>query len=149
MLGGDNEVHRKIVALCLSVLVIMSLVSTTAFAANIADKGTNSTNMARWMNVSTINLSMLYSGSGVSWSGKISANLGTTKIAATYKLYKKNANGTYSLVNTWASNANSDILISTGSAISSKGTYRLTVNATVNTNGIKESISDSLEKTFS
>jgi hypothetical protein len=94
---------------------------------------------------------MSYSGSSVSWGGQVWGNSNTASIKATYKLEKKNSDGSYSTVTTWANLSTvSDLLISSGSASAAKGIYKLTVTAVVtSTSGVSETVSDSLEKTFS
>jgi hypothetical protein len=96
-------------------------------------------------------LSMSYSNGKVNWISQIFGNPGTASITATYRLEKKNTSGAYSLVGTWPGlSTTSALLDNSGSLTTAKGTYRLTVNATVTSNtGVVENVSDSLEKTFS
>jgi hypothetical protein len=93
---------------------------------------------------------MSYSNGSVNWIGQIDANPGTTSISATYTLEKRNANGTYSYVSSWNKSGTATALVSTGSAAAAKGTYRLSVIATViNSAGISEVATDSVVNTFS
>jgi hypothetical protein len=64
-------------------------------------------------------------------------------------LYRKNANNTYTYVDTWSDSVNGTSLTITGSHAATAGTYKLTVTATVTRNGTAESVSNSAERTLS
>lgn len=103
-----------------------------------------------WTTLSTIILSMTYSGGQVNWGGSISGNSNVVSISTTYTLEKRNSNGSYSFVDDWNDSGAATYLDSSGSKTTAKGTYRLTVDITaVTSSGAVETASNSLTKTFS
>lgn len=104
----------------------------------------------RWTNCASIALAMSYSDGTISWSGSIQGYRDTTKITANYTLEKRNSNGKYTFVDSWTGLSGTRyILNSSGSASDTKGTYRLTLSGTVQTDTYSESISSTCIKTFS
>jgi hypothetical protein len=104
-----------------------------------------------WVTLTTLTLNMTYSSGQVNWTGMLSGNSSTTaSITATYKLEKRNTNGSYSLVQTWSGfSTTGTYMLSSGSKTTSTGTYRLTVTAQVrNNSGNTETVTDNLIKTF-
>jgi hypothetical protein len=100
-----------------------------------------------WDNVNNIRLGLTFSGNIANVSGAITGITGTTQISATFTLERQNANGTFSYVASWSTNANGRILTfseSRSPVTTSGNTYRLRVTAGVTRNGITEFISDSV-----
>jgi len=143
---------KRLAAVVLCCLVLAS--STQVFAAAAATAPNSIIVLPQWTNVSTISLSMSYSGGKVNWSGYINGNSNVTKITATYKLEKQVAasNGTtyYSPVGTWSdSTTTSTALLTSNSATATTGTYKLSLTAVVtNSSGVSETVSDALVRTF-
>jgi len=135
-----------IVSLCLAFSASMpAAASASSESAPIGD-GVNQT---RWANVSDITLSMTYSGGAVNWRGIIQGKSNVVRIDATFTLEKLNANGKYEYVDSWTASTTTMKLDKSGSKTTAKGTYRLSVKATVTTtSGATETVTDSLVKTF-
>lgn len=103
-----------------------------------------------WENCSSIALGISYSDGTVSWTGSILGYSDTTKITANYYLYKLGTNGKYTLVDSWTGLSGTRyILNSSGSADGTKGTYKLTLSGTVQSDSYSEPISSSCVRTFS
>ncbi|GHU35419.1 hypothetical protein FACS1894105_04110 [Clostridia bacterium] len=138
--------QKRILAALLSLLCVVG-VAPTAISAS-ADTPTSVGTY--WISLQSITLTMSYSGGQVTWNGLLMGGTTTVGMSATYTLQKKNANGTYTNIATWGPySSTSYMLSSSGSATTSKGTYRLTVNGTVIYNiGAVETVTDNLEKTF-
>jgi len=102
----------------------------------------------QWDNVSKINLTMNYSGGAVNWAGEIEGYSGVTKISATFTLEKRNASGKYEYVDSWAASSTKAYLYKEASKTASRGTYRLSVKATVTGSAGTETVTDSLVKTL-
>lgn len=102
-----------------------------------------------WVNVSSISLTMTYSGGAVNWRGIVQGKENTASIDANFRLEKQNSNGKYVLVDTWTASTKATKLNKKVSVADAKGTYRLTVIATVkSTSGASETVTDSLVKTL-
>lgn len=101
-----------IVSICLIFCVSVPAVAFASAGDNLCQP--------QWANVSSIFLTMNYSGGAVNWTGEINGYSGTTK---TY-LYKA------------------------ASKTAAKGTYRLNVTANVTGSSGTETVTDSLVKTL-
>lgn len=102
-----------------------------------------------WVNVSSITLSMTYSGGAVQWRGIVQGKANTASINANFRLEKQNSNGNYVLIDTWTASTKTTKLDKSVSIVGSRGIYRLTVTATVkSTSGVSETVTDSLVKTL-
>jgi len=140
---------KRFISVVLCCLILLS--SVQVFASAIVKQPDIQIGVQpQWVNVTTISLSMNYSGGKVSWNGVISCNTTMSKITATYKLQKIETSSS-TLVGTWPDSKNSSsFLSSSNSATTPKGTYLLSVSATVtNSAGVSETVTDSLVKTFS
>jgi len=143
---------KRILSTLLGICMILSLVQMPAFAATDPDttRITNDGNQLRWSNTATITLNMSYSRGTISWSGSVLGKSDVTKISVTYTLYKQNSNGSYSKVDSWTdSTTSSTILVSSGSATGTAGTYKLTISGTVTAPGGSESVSTDIVKSLS
>jgi len=105
-----------------------------------------------WTTLSSIALSMSYSGGKVSWGGSIDGNSNVVSIKATYTLDILSG-GSYSFVEKWDVSGTKTWLdssgVTSGTPPTPKGTYRLTVNVTSTTSsGTVENTSTNLVKTF-
>jgi hypothetical protein len=139
---------KRIIAAILCCLCLLGAARTGLVAAEASD-GTSGF-QPYWSTLSTITLSLSYSGGKVNWGGSISGNSNVTSINATYTLYRLNANNAYTYVNSWNNYGSQTYLNSSGSQTAAAGTYRLTVEVTATTSsGTTESVSSSLSKTLS
>lgn len=135
-------------------LIVNILAPTAAFASQEAtfhpvEGVKTSTIVPFWVNVSSITLSMTYSGGAVQWRGIVQGKANTANINANFRLEKQNSNGSYVLVDTWTASTTTTKLDKSASVVGSRGTYRLTVTATVkSTSGVSETVTDSLVKTL-
>lgn len=102
----------------------------------------------RWTNCASISLAMSRSGSTVSWGGSIEGYRDTTKITATYTLYKLDENGTYDKVDSWSYTTTSTNLDKGEDVSGTAGTYKLTLSGTVKTATYSEPISSSYVKSL-
>lgn len=127
-----------IVSIC---LIFCMSVPAVAFAS---DGGIQ----PQWMNVSSIRLTMDYSGGAVDWTGEITGYSGVTDISATFTLEKKNASGKYESVASWKASSSKSYLYKEGSAAGTHGSYRLSVSATVKGPSGTEPVSSSIVKTL-
>lgn len=139
--------RKRLIAAALCCLCLLGAAQATGAVASASGQ---SGIQPLWTTISTITLSMSYSGGKVNWGGLISGNANVAGISATYTLEKLNSSGTYSSVDSWNDSGTNTYLSSSGSKTASTGTYRLTVSATaVTTSGTSENASNSLVKTFS
>jgi hypothetical protein len=140
--------QKRIVAIALCCICLFG--SVQAFASAAEPSGAPPGIGLRWSNLWNIALSMSYSGSEVNWVGQIAGNPGTESISATYTLQRLESNGRYTFIGSWYdSTASSEVLISSGSATTPKGTYKLSVAALVqNSEGSYETATNSFTKTF-
>jgi len=137
--------RNKILAVALCCLCL----AFSAQPAAVTASASNAAIQPFWTTLSSIALSMTYSNGQVHWGGSISGNSNVTSISATYTLEKRNANGTYSSIDSWSFSGSNSWLDSTGDKTTSKGTFRLTVSVTARTSsGTTETTSNSLVKTF-
>lgn len=139
----------RIAAYCLTVVLIFAAVPGVSVPASAESEV-----MPFWTNVSSVTAALSFSGSAANGysancTGRIIGLSGTTHIAAAITLYRKNANNTYTYVDTWSDSVNGTSLTITGSHAATAGTYKLTVTATVTRNGTAESVSNSAERTLS
>lgn len=128
------------------VVCMMLFIGSANTFALAADGGTIT---PQWENTSSIVMNMNYTDGQVKWAGKISGNPDVVSISASYKLERRKANGTYTLVSSWGpfSTTTATYLYNFGAVTTSSGTYKLTVTGTVtSSSGYAESITDSLEK---
>jgi hypothetical protein len=140
--------RKRLIAAALCCLCLLSAVQATGAVAFASDQLSGI--QPFWTTLSTIALSMSYSGGKVNWGGSISGNSNVASISATYTLEKRNTRGTYLFVDDWNYSGTNTYLDSSGSKTTATGTYRLTVEvAVVTTSGTTESASNSLVKTFS
>lgn len=102
-----------------------------------------------WVNTSDISLGLYYESGTVKWNSSIVGEPNTTKITATFTLYKKNANGTYTSLGTWDASSTTLRLTASGSATGSAGTYKISVTAKVTRNGTTETVDNSFETALS
>lgn len=98
----------------------------------------------QWTNVNNIDLYLDFEGGEANCSGLIRALSGTTKISATFKLERRTSSG-WTHVKSWSkSSSTSSLSFYETYAVSSGHTYRLSVTADVTRNGVKETVSTSV-----
>lgn len=135
---------KSLFAAIVSICLIFSMsVPAVAFAS---DGG--GIYQPQWVNVSSILLTMGYSGGAVNWTGEIKGYTGVTSISATFTLEKKNASGQYEYVDSWTASSTKTYLYKAASKTTARGTYRLSVSATVKGSSGTETVTDSLVKTL-
>lgn len=100
----------------------------------------------QWVNVSDIVLTMNYSGGAVNWTGEVDGYSGVTSISATFTLARQNSSGQYQYVDSWTASAKDSYLRKVASKTATRGTYRLSVTATVKGSAGTETVTDSLIK---
>ena len=99
-----------------------------------------------WTNVSEVRPTLSFSGTTANCSAFVQGFSGTTKIAATVTLARKNGNS-WTTVKTWTQTANSTVLTWSGTqSITTGNTYRLTITANVTRNGTTETVSNWIER---
>ena len=102
-----------------------------------------------WEIISTLRLDMSFNNGVITSNGSVSGRAGTTSISATYTLERQQANGTFQRVDSWSANSNSMILTSSRTTSNMiRGTYRLSVTVTATRNGVVETASETLTRTF-
>lgn len=101
-----------------------------------------------WSNAFKVILSLDINNGRAAVSTTIIGQPGTTHITADVILERRNADGTYTHVNTWSNlTAQGDILFwGTAHFVPRGHTYRLTTNAVVHRNGFGESVSHSMSR---
>lgn len=129
-----------IVSICLIFCVSVPAVAFASAGDNLCQP--------QWANVSSIFLTMNYSGGAVNWTGEINGYSGTTKISATFTLEKRNSIGKYEYVDSWTASSTKTYLYKAASKTAAKGTYRLNVTANVTGSSGTETVTDSLVKTL-
>lgn len=102
----------------------------------------------QWVNVSKTLLTMDYSNGAVNWTGEITGYSGVTGISATFTLARKNSGGQYEYVDSWSASSTKTYLYKTASKTTVRGTYRLSLSATVKGPSGTETVTDSLVKTL-
>ena len=102
----------------------------------------------QWANVSDILLAMDYNGGAVNWTGEISGYSRVTSISATFTLARQNSSGQYEYVDSWNASSTKTYLYKAASKTTARGTYRLSVSATVKGSSGTETVTDSLVKTL-
>lgn len=131
-------------------LMMICIASINVFAAEPSGQRTISDNIITpcWTNTESIHLDLGFSGTRADCSAMVIGKTGTSRITATVKLQRKNTNGTYTNVKTWAGlSANGSTLTFNDSYNVTCGyTYRLMINATVYKGGSGENVSKSVEK---
>lgn len=142
---------KRIFCTIIGVCMIFSLIQMPALADEYPSKFLSSNNgiSPLWVNTSTITLNMSYSRGTVSWSGLVKGDSNVTKISVTYTLYKQDSSGNYSRVDSWSDSTTSTILISSGSASGTAGTYKLVISGTVTAPGYAEPITMDIVRTLS
>jgi hypothetical protein len=127
--------------------IALLLVLVAAFSMQIPVLGAESQATAYvpiqpfWLNVSRANAHLTFSGNTAHCTVNIMGLSGTTSISATVRLERVVGNS-ITTVATWTdSSSNSWLSISESATVTSNGTYRLRVNATVIRNGVSEDIS--------
>jgi hypothetical protein len=140
---------KHIVATILCVCLVVSLPQTAAAigeSGRLSSSGSGTTYKMRWTHHESIALAMRRTGNEVGWSGYIVGQPGTTKITATFYLYKDAGVG-WMYVGSWpALTTNSSILISSGSAVGTAGRYKLIVYSSATRNGTTENVNVSHEQ---
>lgn len=135
---------KRLTAAIVCVCVMLGMMYMPAVAA------TNFIGIApMWENTSDITLALSYSSGTVKWNSTIVGEPNTTKITATFTLYKINANGTYTSLGTWDASSTTLRLTTSGSATGSAGTYKISVTAKVTRNGTTETVDNSFETALS
>lgn len=120
---------RRVIATILTFCLICAGVTMTAAASQPSI-------VPLWDNASGVTLGLTKSGSNVNWCGTITGKSGTTKITATYILYKL-TDGSYKFVDSWYKSGTSATLRSSGTASGcTSGTYKLSVSGVVTRNGV-------------
>ncbi|MCL2221851.1 MAG: hypothetical protein FWC20_06885 [Oscillospiraceae bacterium] len=116
--------------------MFLGTVANTAIAA-----GTTEVFQPLWDNTAAITLNMSFSNGRVTSTGSVQGRTGTTAITATFTLERQNANGTFSVVDTWtASNGTIPLHLASSRVTSNQtaGTFRLSVVASVTRSGTTE-----------
>jgi len=132
----------------LSAIVSIGLIFCVSVPAVAFTSGEDNPYQPQWDNVSKITLTMNYSGGAVNWTGEIEGHSGVTKISATFTLAKKNTSGQYEYVGSWSESSSKTYLYKAASKTAARGTYRLSVTATVTGSAGTETVTDSLVKTL-
>ena len=100
----------------------------------------------RWTHTSICRATLSFSGTTANCSALVEGLPGTTRIAATIVLARKNGSS-WTTVRTWTHTVSSSVLIWSGTqAITTGNTYRLTVTADVTRNGTTERVSNWVER---
>jgi hypothetical protein len=95
--------------------------------------------MPAWANINRISPELTISNGTASCSATVIGQPGTTSIRGTFQLQRRNTNGTWTVVRTWNSSANSSFLTWSGTnAVTAGNTYRLRCEVTVVRNGVSE-----------
>lgn len=139
---------KRLIAAALCCLCFVCTAQAVLAAASASTTQDN-IQLLRWTNITSIIMSMSYSGGEVEWGGRISCVAGTSSVEATYTLERRDQNGSYSLVDSWDDSGTSRFLNSSDSAAAEKGTFRLTVSVTATKSDTVETASDVLVKTLS
>lgn len=135
---------KSLVTAIVSICLIFSMsVPAVAFAS----EGGN-IYQPQWENVSSVRLTMDYSGGSVNWTGEITGHSGVTSISATFTLARQNSSGQYEYVDSWTASSAKAYLYKAASKTTARGTYRLSVSATVKGSSGTETVTDSLVKTL-
>jgi len=102
---------------------------------------------ARWLNTASISCDLNFSGRNANCSGSINAYSGST-ISGTLTLERKNGSS-WDFVKSWTkSSSNPWLIFDENFTVSSAGTYRVVLTATVTRAGVSENVSiTSSEKT--
>ena len=136
---------RKRVAIllvCVCLVIGVVGISSTAAAVDFPYMGID----PFWTNTASIRLDMNLSNGNIISNGSVTGQNGTTGISATFTLSRQNANGTFTVVDTWSATHGASTMILTSSrttAGQSAGTYRLSVTSRVTRNGTTETVSES------
>jgi hypothetical protein len=131
---------KKIAVLCLAVFMLVTAVpSASAAQSGIAPF---------WTNTSTVTVSILLSGTSATCEAEVVGFPGTTSITGNMYLYKKNQNGTFTLLKSWLNQSVSGNVLEMSESYTVTGgvTYKLSVSAVVTRNGTSESVSNSVER---
>jgi hypothetical protein len=135
---------KQIMAAVACVFFLLGLAPTFADAASTLRPAPR-----RWSNVSDIILSLEYESGMVEWHSTIYGEPNTTKISATFTLYKKISANTYSWLGSWNASSNSLRLSTSGSVEDASGMYKISVTAKVTRNGFTETVDNSFEASVS
>jgi hypothetical protein len=131
---------KKMLALCLAAILVFTAAPITQASAAVTPL---------WINTSTVSTAILFSGTDATCQVSINALSGST-IEADIYLYKQNANGTYSLEESWLDETSASIFFfSEPYTVISGKTYKLSVTAVVTRNGTSETVSSSVTRTVS
>lgn len=143
--------NKKAVAIILSFMLMTLLISPAyAQASTITDSefGTDFLIVPQWKIIDCISQSISFEGGTAFLYSKIIAMPGTTNINADFRLEYKTPSG-WIIVNTWHRYAPGDLLIFYGTAMAYEGTqYRFTTTAYVIRNGVGETVTQSIERTY-
>lgn len=102
-----------------------------------------------WVNTNDVKLELGFANGSAQCTGRVTGNIGTSKITATFILERKNSNGTYSFEKSWSESVNGRTLTFSDTYAVTKGyTYRLSVTATVTKDEVTETISTNVESRF-
>jgi hypothetical protein len=132
---------RKYISFLTALVFVLSL--QMPVAANTTDEITAAFIPIQplWQNVDQATARLTRSGTTAHCSATITGLSGTTRIVATMQLQRVSGNSV-TTVSTWTQSVNGNRLVMSESAtVTSNGTYRLRVDATVTRNGVSESIS--------
>ena len=134
----------SIVVLCVCLVVGVVGLSPSATAAELPPyMGID----PFWDNTASISLIMSFSNGRITSEGTVIGQNGTTGITASFTLSRQNANGTFTVVDTWSAVNNSTMTMflssSRTTANQTAGTYRLSITTRVTRNGTTETVSES------
>lgn len=135
--------HRifAVVCACLMLFSVTQVSATANVPCDDVEQFAEPSEIAAfWDNIHAISLDMSRSGGNINWSGNVIGFSGTTRITAAYTLERDDGQGRWVFVGSWSRNADSSILMASGSAPGAAGTYRLTVRTTVTRNGVNETV---------
>jgi hypothetical protein len=138
----------------LSLLAVLALGGISAYAGQqpisdvVIEPAEISLVSPFWANTSHVAATLSFDNGRASLGGSVLGHPGTTNISVNAVLERRNANGTYSFVNSWPNlNARGEFWMwSTNHWVARGHTYRLTLNATVYRNGFGENVSLSVSR---
>lgn len=127
----------------LVVVVVLAGLMVSALASETVGQSPMSVSLSK------IDTLLTFDGTTAKCSGTVQGLSGTTGITATYTLQRKETNGTYTTLKTWAnlSASGTTLRFSDTYTITKGYTYRLSVTANVTRNGTTETVSSSVENT--
>ena len=144
-----TRARKLAVALILAMSLAVSPLPVAASTAGNADlTGMYVPIQPHWDNVDSINMALTASDGTATGAVSIRGKSGTTQITATITLSRVAANGSLTTVRTWSNQSTngSTFTFSGTNAVTSGGTYRLSVSANVTRNGVAENVSSWVER---